>query len=177
MALFASAFFRLKCPYIRGFWWFVSPQNSRISRNSSRCPEYARNEEFSKNTLAVIRHSLSLRFGFLHLDSKIRTNNASDIQFKNVNTCQYGNIQSLIFKYAKAKLLIQQLISINIRSQFLIINNLELSQLCYIVPKQFNLSIYLAPSGIAYRPVLNMYTVNTLFITSCLHIMASIKTL
>ena len=92
IALFVSAFFRPKCPYIKDFEWFVRPQNSRISRISSRCPEYARNEEFSKNALFQIRLSLLLRFSILHLDLKTQTKRVSYLQFRNVNQGWYGDI-------------------------------------------------------------------------------------
>ena len=177
IALFVSAFFRPKCPYIRGFEWFVRPQNSRISRISSRCPEYARNEEFSKNTLTKIRLSLSLRFDFPHLDFKSRIDGGVHLQFKYLNLWLHISIQSLIFKYANIKLSIWQLIIINIHRWFVAIKHLKLRKLCHIWLKRFNLLTSLMPIGVAYTPYFNICIVNTLFITSYLNIETSTKTL
>ena len=129
MALSKSAFFRPKCPYIKGFEWFVRPQNSRIPSFSSRCPEYARNEEISNNTLSKIRLSLLLRFSILHLDSEIQTVKAQYLQFRNVNQRNYNDIWNWIFKYANIKLLIRQLIFIIIRRFFCGFKHLKISYL------------------------------------------------
>ena len=62
-------------------------------------------------------------------------------------------------------------------SLFNAIKHLKLSNLCDICLKWFNLPPCLRPSYIAYASYFNMYTVNTLFITSYLNIEVSTKTL